>query len=171
MAAHLYVATFLFNTRMFNSCIESACRYHISAVVIGADIKFNTNIALSVSLFVAYLFKAGFSNGCCFDSSNNICFLESCFCICHHEFITVFYDKPKSSLLSCRYLIHLGLWGYYGGSQKAKSISWWFSSAEPHCVKHWSSWRWQSGKCLSFQNRYRRWGFPWRSLVDSALPL
>lgn len=65
MAAHLYVATFLFNTHMFNSYIESTCRYHISAVIIGADIKFNTNTALSVSLFVAYLFKAGFSNGCC----------------------------------------------------------------------------------------------------------
>lgn len=72
MAAHLYIATFLFNTHIFNSYIERACRYHISAVVIGADIKFNTSTALSVSLFVAYPFKAGFSNGCCFDSSNNI---------------------------------------------------------------------------------------------------
>lgn len=53
MAAHLHIATFLFNTHIFNSYIETACRYHISAVVIAADIKFNTNTALSVSLFVA----------------------------------------------------------------------------------------------------------------------
>ena len=51
MAVHLYIATFLFNTHIFNS--YTACRYHISAVVIAADIKFNTNTALSVSLFVA----------------------------------------------------------------------------------------------------------------------
>ena len=53
MAAHLYIATFLFHTHIFSSYIETACRYHISAVVIAADIKFNTNTALSVSLFVA----------------------------------------------------------------------------------------------------------------------
>lgn len=46
MAVHLYIATFLFNTHIFNS--YTACRYHISAVVIAADIKFNTNTALCV---------------------------------------------------------------------------------------------------------------------------
>lgn len=48
MAAHLYIATFLFNTHIFNLFIESAFRYHFSAILISIDIKFNTNTALSI---------------------------------------------------------------------------------------------------------------------------